>query len=65
MLTPRLPAVNWTDATHRADLNGLGPFIPKDEIWFLRVCHHISAGLYLGCPDVLSLLEILSGEECE
>ena len=21
-------------------------FSPKDEIWFLRVCHHISAGLY-------------------
>jgi len=20
---------------------------PKDEIWFLRVCHHISTGLYL------------------
>jgi len=19
---------------------------PKDEIWFLRVCHHISIGLY-------------------
>jgi len=22
---------------------------PKDEIWFLRVCHHISTGLYLLC----------------
>jgi len=20
---------------------------PKDEIWFLRLCHHISTGLYL------------------
>jgi len=20
---------------------------PKDEIWFLRVCHHISTGLYV------------------
>ena len=20
---------------------------PKDEIWFLRVCHHVSTGLYL------------------
>jgi len=19
---------------------------PKDEIWFMRVCHHISTGLY-------------------
>ena len=23
---------------------------PEDEIWFLRVCHHISTGLYLLCP---------------
>jgi len=23
------------------DLNWLGPFCSKDEIWFLRVCHHI------------------------
>jgi len=22
---------------------------PKDEIWFLRLCHHISTGLY-SCP---------------
>jgi hypothetical protein len=22
------------------------PFRPKDEIWFLRVCHHISTGLW-------------------
>jgi hypothetical protein len=28
-----------TDAP--ADLNGLARS-PKDEIWFLRVCHHIS-----------------------
>ena len=34
------------DAPHRADLNGLGPFLTKDEIWFLRLCHHISTGLY-------------------
>ena len=32
---------------------------PKDEIWFLRVCHHISTGLYfillpllMFCPSV-------------
>jgi len=24
---------------------------PKDEIWFLRVCHHISVGLYLAAAD--------------
>jgi len=23
------------------------PFCAKDEIWFLRVCHHISTGLYV------------------
>jgi hypothetical protein len=38
MSTPRLPVV--------ADLNGLVLFLPKDEIWSLRVCHHISTGLY-------------------
>jgi len=37
MRTPRLPVFDWTDAP--ADLNGL--------LWFLRVCHHISTGLYL------------------
>jgi len=25
---------------------------PKDEIWFLRVCHHISNAVY--CPNVAS-----------
>ena len=25
---------------------------PKDEIWFLCVCHHISPGLYEGKVDV-------------
>jgi len=24
---------------------------PKDEIWFLRVCHHISTGLYTAVPS--------------
>jgi hypothetical protein len=35
-LTPRPPA----------DLNGLGPFRAKDEIWFLRMCRHISNAVY-------------------
>ena len=26
------------------------PFRPKDEIWFLHVCYHISTGLYLMSP---------------
>jgi hypothetical protein len=44
MCTPRLTVVDWTDDP--ADLNG--PAVsPKGEIWFLCVCHHISAGLYL------------------
>ena len=38
--------VDWTGAPHRADLNGLGPFRAKDEIWFLRVCHHVSNAVY-------------------
>jgi len=24
---------------------------PKDEIWFLRVCHHISNAVYLLCTE--------------
>jgi hypothetical protein len=43
MRTPWLPVVDWTDAP--ADLNGLVRFA-ENEIWFLRVCHHISTGLY-------------------
>jgi len=37
MRTPRLPAVDWTDAP---TVSG------KDEIWFLRVCHHVPHELY-------------------
>ena len=29
------------------------PFRPKDVIWFLRVCHHISTGLYCWLQEVL------------
>ena len=36
--TPRLPVVDWTDAP--TDLNGLVSF-GEDELWFLRVCHHV------------------------
>ena len=39
MHTPRLPAVDWTDAP--TDLNGI-VYCGKNQIWFLRVCHHIS-----------------------
>jgi len=39
MRTPRLPVVYWTYA--HTDINGLA-LSPIDEIWFLRVCHHIS-----------------------
>ena len=44
--TPRLRSsrLNWRPP--RADLNGLVPFRPKDEIWFLRMRHHISTRLY-------------------
>jgi len=42
-----LPAVDWTDAPHRAHLNGLGPFCAKDEIWFMRMCRHISNAVYV------------------
>jgi len=29
----------------------------KDEIWFLRVCHHVPHDLYFGSFDYISLLE--------
>jgi len=45
MRTPRLPVVDWSDAP--ADLNGLVRFA-ENEIWFLRVCRHISTDLYVG-----------------
>ena len=44
--TPRLPVVDWTDAPS-ADLNGLVRFARKKKSGFLRVCRHISTGLYL------------------
>jgi hypothetical protein len=44
MRTPRLPVVDWTDAPRR--FKWTLSVSPKDEIWFLRVCHHISTGLY-------------------
>ena len=54
MRTPRLPAVDWTDAPRR--FKWTRPFRTKDEIWFLRVCHHISNAVYLVCPDVLRVV---------
>ena len=33
---------------------------PKDEIWFLRVCHHISTGLYFAPSSLLLLCVYLS-----
>jgi len=43
MRTPRLSVLDWTNAP--TNLNG--PSVsPKDEIWFLCVCHHISNAVY-------------------
>ena len=39
-----LPAVDWTDASRR--FKWTRPFRAKDEIWFLRVYHHISNAVY-------------------
>jgi len=44
MHTPRLPVVDWTDAP--SDLNGLVRFTERQNLVFLRMCHHISTGLY-------------------
>ena len=43
MRTPRLPAVDWTDAP--TDLNGQIRFGER-RVWFLRVCHHVPHMLY-------------------
>ena len=43
--TPRLPAVDWTDAPPTGRFKWTGPFRAKDEIWFLRVWRHVSTGL--------------------
>jgi hypothetical protein len=44
MRTSRLPVVDWTDAPCR--FKRTRSVSPKDEIWFLRVCHHISNAVY-------------------
>ena len=44
--------LNWRPP---ADLNGLGPFRAKDEIWFLRMCHRISNAVYMLWVCVCSL----------
>ena len=55
--TPRLPVFDWTDA-HRPILLD-SSVSPKEEIWFLRVRHHISTGLYY----ILSYYLIIFGEQ--
>ena len=56
-LTPPPGRFKWTRSVSRerrnlvsahvsSRLNGLGPFRAKDEIWFLRMRHHISTGLH-------------------
>jgi hypothetical protein len=42
----RLPAVDWTDAYPPGRFKWTRPFRAKNEIWFLRVRHHISEALY-------------------
>ena len=42
MRTPRLPVVEWNYAPR---FKWTRP--PKDEFWFLRVCHHISNTVYI------------------
>ena len=35
-----------TEMTPPGRFKQIRPFRPNDEFWFLRVCHHISTGLY-------------------
>ena len=55
----RLGCQQSTELTPTGRFKWTRPFRPKDEIWFLRVCHHISARLNVVCRDVLSLLELV------
>ena len=43
--TSAVPVVDWTDAP-AGWFKWSRPFRPKDEIWFLRVRHHISNAVY-------------------
>ena len=43
--TRRLPVVDWTDALRPIQMDS--SLAPRDEIWFLRVCHHISNAFYI------------------
>jgi hypothetical protein len=49
-----LPVVDCTEAP--ADLNGLVRFAER-QIWFVRVCHHISNAVYQFQLSVLHLIE--------
>jgi len=52
--------LNW----HPADLNRLSSVSPKGEIWFLRVCHHISNAVYHPLCIVITLpLCVLYGSQ--
>jgi hypothetical protein len=40
-------------------------FSPKDEIWFLRVCHHISNAVYISHSPTLKLrLSVYKSRRC-
>jgi len=54
MRTPRLPVVDWTDAPRPIEMDS--SVSPKDEIWFLRGCHHISNAVYLRIQQVTGVL---------
>jgi len=45
MRTPRLPVVDWTDAS-AGRFKGTRPFRWRTKIWFVCVCHHISNAVY-------------------
>jgi len=56
MRTPRLPAVDWTDAP--ADLDS--SLSPKDEIWFARVPSHLKRTQTLYLVRTLKRVEPVS-----
>ena len=52
--------LNWRPPAIKMDSSVL----PKDEIWFLRVCHHISTGLYWKWTGNIIFYDKLKDHSC-
>jgi hypothetical protein len=61
MRTTRLPVFVWTDAPPPNKIDS--SVSPKDEIWFLLVCHHISNAVYLFSFQTKTLCLFFAGKK--